>query len=99
MRQAAARLSSLVQEAETSQRGYLITGDPSYLDPFTTARRELPAAEAELRPLTGDNAEQQDRLDQLRPIIDGKVDELARTIERMQAGDASDRSCLHSFPR
>ncbi len=87
VRQAEARLSSLVQEAETSQRGYLITGDPSYLAPFTTARRELPAAEAELRALTGDNAEQQARLDQLRPIIEGKVDELARTIERMQAGD------------
>ncbi|MCJ2051789.1 CHASE3 domain-containing protein [Methylobacterium sp. J-070] len=87
VRQAEARLFRLVQEAETGQRGYLLTGDPSYLDPFTTARRELPAAEAELRALTGDNAAQQARLDQLRPIIDEKVDELARTIGRMQAGD------------
>jgi CHASE3 domain sensor protein len=87
VRRAEARLSRLIQEAETGQRGYLLTGDLTYLDPFTTARRELPAAEAELRYLTGDNAEQQARLDQLRPIIDEKVAELARTTERMQAGD------------
>jgi len=82
-----ARLFRLIQEAETGQRGFLLTGDLTYLDPFTTARRELPAAEAELRYLTGDNAEQQARLDQLRPIIAEKVAELARTTERMQAGD------------
>ena len=87
VRQAEARLFQLVQRAETGQRGYLLTGDPTYLDPFTDARRGLPAAEAELRTLTGDNAAQQARLDQLRPIIDAKVAELARTIDRMQAGD------------
>lgn len=87
VRRAEARLSRLIQEAETGQRGYLLTGDLTYLDPFTTARRELPAAEAELRYLTGDNAEQQARLDQLRPIIGEKVAELARTTERIQAGD------------
>lgn len=87
VRRAEARLSRLIQEAETGQRGFLLTGDLTYLDPFTTARRELPAAEAELRYLTGDNAEQQARLDQVRPIISEKVAELARTTERMQAGD------------
>lgn len=87
VRQAEARLSRLVQEAETGQRGYLLTGEPSYLDPFTAARRELSAAEAELRALTGDNPEQQARLDQLRPIIAGKIAELTQTVDRMQAGD------------
>ncbi|MEE7450029.1 histidine kinase [Methylobacterium radiotolerans] len=87
VRQAEARLFRIVQDAETGQRGYLITGNPAYLDPFTRAGRDLPGAEAHLRALTGDNAEQQARLDQLRPIIAGKVDELTRTIERMQAGD------------
>jgi CHASE3 domain sensor protein len=87
VRQAEARLTRLIQEAETGQRGYLLTGDPTYLDPFTAARRELSTAEAELRVLTGDNAEQQSRLDRLRPIIDEKITELAQTIERMQAGD------------
>lgn len=87
VRRAEARLSRLIQEAETGQRGFLLTGDLTYLDPFTIARRELPAAELELRYLTGDNAEQQARLAQLRPIIDEKIAELARTTERMQAGD------------
>nr|WP_042671832.1 CHASE3 domain-containing protein [Methylobacterium sp. B34] len=87
VRQAEARLTQLIQEAETGQRGFLLTGDPTYLDPFTRAGRELPGAEAHLRALTGDNAGQQARLDQLRPIIDEKIAELARSTERMQAGD------------
>ncbi|MDQ0547520.1 CHASE3 domain sensor protein [Methylobacterium brachiatum] len=59
----------------------------AYLDPLTTSLRELPAAEAELRTLTSDNAAQQARLDDLRRIIGDKIAELARTMERAQAGD------------
>jgi signal transduction histidine kinase len=87
VRRVEARLSRLIQAAETGQRGYLLTGDPTYLDPFTAARRDLPAAQAELRALTGDNATQQVRLGQLRPIIDDKIAELERSTERMQKGD------------
>jgi len=87
VRQAEARLSGLIQEAETGQRGYLLTEDPTYLGPLTTSLRELPAAEAELRTLTSDNAAQQARLDDLRRIIGDKIAELARTMERAQAGD------------
>lgn len=87
VRQAEARLSGLIQEAETGQRGYLLTEDPTYLGPLTTSLSKLPAAEAELRTLTSDNAAQQARLDDLRRIIGDKIAELARTIERAQAGD------------
>src|SRR6478736_5518222 len=35
------RLLSTVRDAETGQRGYLLTGDPGYLAPYDAALREL----------------------------------------------------------
>ena len=35
------RVLSLLQDAETGQRGYLLTGNPAYLEPFTSATSEL----------------------------------------------------------
>ena len=46
VRQASTHLFSLVQDAETGQRGFLLTGDERYLLPFTTAQKEITAAEA-----------------------------------------------------
>ncbi|HSP73457.1 MAG TPA: ATP-binding protein [Gaiellaceae bacterium] len=50
---AASRIERLLLDLETGQRGYVITGDPRFLQPWRTARRELPAAEADLRDLVG----------------------------------------------
>src|ERR1700727_2166468 len=55
VRQAATHLFGLIQDAETGQRGFLLTGDESYLQPFETAQKEIPAAEVGLRTLTSDN--------------------------------------------
>ena len=36
-----ARVLSLLQDAETGQRGYLLTGNPAYLEPFASATAEI----------------------------------------------------------
>src|SRR5262245_66528649 len=54
------RTLSVVQDAETGQRGYLITGDLHYLDPYRVARGDLPQRLAQLDVLTKDNARQQE---------------------------------------
>ncbi len=41
--------------AETGERGYLISGMDSYLEPYTAARQELPGELAHLQSLTSDN--------------------------------------------
>lgn len=46
-----AALSSL-KDAETGQRGYLLTGDPAYLDPYRDAVSRFPRQLAEVRQLT-----------------------------------------------
>lgn len=55
-------------DAETGERGYLITGDTSYLDPFRGSSFEAAERLTELRRLTADNPEQQFRLDTLEQL-------------------------------
>src|SRR4029077_17818823 len=56
-------------DAETGQRGYLLTGEKSYLEPYNNARMHVNQNVAELRTLTADNPIQQRALDQLEPTI------------------------------
>src|SRR5579863_1549345 len=67
---------SVMKDAETGQRGYVITGDESYLEPYKSAVSALPATLADLRKLTADSSEQQRRLASITPIIDAKLNEL-----------------------
>jgi PAS domain S-box-containing protein len=67
-------------EAETGQRGYLITGNERYLEPFTTAGDRIDAQVANLARLTRDNAEQEAEVPRLQRYIAQKFDELRLTI-------------------
>ena len=90
VRQASGHLFSLVQDAETGQRGFLLTGKDSYLEPFYTAQKEIPAAEDTLRNLTSDNPVQHSRLATLYPIVGRKLGELSRTIELAKGGQTEE---------
>jgi len=76
-------LMSGMQDAETGQRGYLITGEVHYLEPYYSAKKSIDSAFKTLVILTLDNHQQQERLKQLQPLIhgpDGKFAELEQTI-------------------
>lgn len=60
---------SLMQDVETGSRGYVLTGQDSYLEPFDNAIRLIPQKIQHLRQLTADNPEQRSRLDALEPLI------------------------------
>src|SRR5579883_2846007 len=52
-------LLNTLDEAETGQRGYLLTGDPHYLAPYTSAEHEISQDLADLQQqLRGDPAQQ-----------------------------------------
>lgn len=89
VRQAQAALFSTVQDAETGQRGYLLTGDPSYLVPFEDARARIPGLTSSLRALVGGDAPQERRLDALNADISRKIAELERTLMRYRSGDVA----------
>jgi methyl-accepting chemotaxis protein len=78
--------SSLVN-AETGQRGFVLTGADRYLEPYYSGSREVDGNIARLRELTSDNPNQQRRIDQLQQLAAAKLSELAETIElRRQKG-------------
>jgi len=75
-------LLSLLKDAETGQRGYLLTGDPRYLEPYATARPQADRLLAQMSSrgeLVGDAAS-------LRRIVSIKFLELERTIGLRRAG-------------
>ena len=72
---------SLVKDAEIGQRGYLITGDERYLEPYNEALPKINAAADQLQSLTADNENQQTRLIALREKIKNKIAELQETVE------------------
>ena len=80
------RLLSTLRDAETGQRGFLLSGEEAYLKPYTDALRALDGrlvtVEARLE-ARGGSAEQ---LKPLRTLVDRKLDELARTIALMREG-------------
>ncbi|MEN0117764.1 MAG: response regulator [Agrobacterium cavarae] len=80
-------LQSDVQDAETGQRGYLLTGNERYLEPYERARSQLAARFKELESVMGSDLVQQRRLVELRTDIDRKLDELARTIDMRRDGN------------
>lgn len=86
-----ASLISSLTDAETGQRGYLLTGDATYLAPYERAITEVGRAVAEVEQLTSDYPNQQRRLAALKPLIDAKLAELKQTIDlrRTQGFDAA----------
>lgn len=71
---------SLVNDAETGQRGYLLTHKESYLEPYEQSISQRDEQFQTLRQLTLDNPAQQKNLDLLEPLVNAKFAELAQTV-------------------
>ncbi|MDO9706717.1 PAS domain S-box protein [Paracraurococcus lichenis] len=83
----AVRLVSLVRDAETSQRGYLLTGNPAHLEPYRAATAEVDTELRGLAERTGGEAELAAPLAALRRAVPERMAELAPPIAlRREAG-------------
>ncbi len=80
---------AILSDAETGQRGYILTGQAAYLQPYTSATRQIGAQVAGVARLTSDNPAQQRRLPRLRALVATKLAELARTVALRRAGQTS----------
>jgi len=90
-----AKALSLLKDAETGQRGFVIAGEEAFLDPYLAALKDLPAVVAETRELTRDNPDQQRRLDEVEALIARKLAELKRTIDlRRSSGFAPTQALI-----
>jgi len=76
-----ADLLSLLKDAETGQRGFVLTADESFLEPYASALPGISQTLSEIRALTSDNEVQQRRLTSLQQAVESKLAELKRTVE------------------
>ncbi len=79
-------LLTSMSNAETGQRGFLLTGDDGYLEPFNIARSQLAGQIAAARHTTASNPRQQQQLSQLEQLTTEKFAEMEQTISLYRAG-------------
>ena len=74
-------LLSAMKDAETGQRGYIITGEARYLEPYQGAREAVDQKLKYLLESTADNPIQQRRLAAIEPLVVSKFAVLQETID------------------
>jgi methyl-accepting chemotaxis protein len=70
-----------MKDAETGQRGYVITGEARYLEPYQGARETVDQKLKSVRDFTADNPIQQQRLSDIELMVASKFAELQETID------------------
>jgi signal transduction histidine kinase len=80
------RIMSSVKDAETGNRGYLISGDEDYLQPYNSATRDLPTEINRFQTLTTDNPVQQARITEMRAVIEQRLSLLQQGIDLRRSG-------------
>jgi PAS domain S-box-containing protein len=84
--QASTVLAHLLQ-VESSQRGFLVTGDPAFLGPFETNVAKTREAFVRLQSLA--ETSQPERFDEISALVDAKLHELELTVELARERDAA----------
>lgn len=72
---------SILKDAETGQRGFIITGREEYLEPYRGAAEESTEVLRELREATSDNPNQQQRIGRLETLIESRFKVLRAVLQ------------------
>lgn len=96
VREHLAQVLADLAEAESGARGFIITGDPIYVMPYSASLGQVNTHLQTLRSLTSDNSSQQERLDQLDALVARRVELLEEGINlrQTQGFDAAQRLVL-----
>jgi signal transduction histidine kinase len=86
---------SSAKDAETGNRGYLITGEDAYLAPYNEAVRELPGELDTFQSLTVDNPIQQRNIAEMREVVQRRLSLLHRGIELRRSGSIASPQLMH----
>jgi diguanylate cyclase (GGDEF)-like protein len=93
------QLQIALESAEGGQRGFVLMGKPSYLEPYTAARYQASLHLNALRPLTYNLPDQYHDLLLLEPLVTQRFDYLSRSIDlRQEAGLDGARRLLEADP-
>jgi len=85
VRRTLANLLSSLKDVETGQRGYLLTGDETFLEPYKVGLADVERRFLEAQHLTSDNPVQQQRLVAVRPLLDQRLALMDKLIGRRRA--------------
>ena len=80
--------------AESGVRGYVLAGDPRYLQAFTVAQTDLPRQFDSLIQLTSDNRSQLPRLTEAKEIAGRKLARLATVAELKRTGQDARQAAM-----
>jgi PAS domain S-box-containing protein len=89
-------LLSTMKDAETGQRGFVITGEEAYLQPYENAVASAGGKLEKIKALTSDDDRQQARIPRLETLMRDKLDELALTValRKREGFDAAQKEVL-----
>ncbi|MGB9080279.1 MAG: CHASE3 domain-containing protein, partial [Desulfuromonadaceae bacterium] len=85
-------LFSKLREVETMNRGFVITGDEKYLEPYKAALKDIERRLVLLRDMANNNPRQQKRLDIIAPLIREKLAMVEETIDLRRTKGYQDAS-------
>ena len=74
-------LLALLEESESDERGYVLTGDRRFLESLQSAMRAADSARQSLRQLTADNPRQQSQLDLLDRLAETRFAILRKVVQ------------------
>jgi signal transduction histidine kinase len=80
------QLLSAILETESGQRGFLITGDPTFLQPMGKNSTVVPGLLNKVEHLTSDNAQQTTAIQELRKIVNERIGVLQDRVDRRRTG-------------
>ncbi|WP_214469740.1 CHASE3 domain-containing protein [Mesorhizobium sp. dw_380] len=83
-------LLSMAQDAESGQRGYLLTGEKSYLEPYRKAVDAIPGQLSRIDAMTASDDQLVQQINHIKDALSQKQAEQARTIALYDKGDAAD---------
>lgn len=72
---------SILKDAETGQRGYLLTGMPEFLTPFNSASDKIGSHLMKVRELTKDNPTQIRNAERLQKVLNTRLERLQEVIK------------------
>ncbi|MES1199653.1 MAG: CHASE3 domain-containing protein, partial [Pseudomonadota bacterium] len=82
----ARRVLLLIQNAESTQRGYLLTGDRAYYTPYPLTRAQVLVELNNLDAMAGDDPAVNDFARRIRALSESKLKELDDTLHLRQSG-------------
>jgi signal transduction histidine kinase len=93
-RSALVDMRNFLDDAETGQRGFLLTDNRDYLAPYQNAEARIPGQLERIRAAIANDASQTESFNKLVPLVQQKLTEMRRTIDLVSAGQRDEAIAL-----